>query len=422
MATYGPGSRRNPKQSSVSGSSRAQSGGALVPAPAARRARRPAARAAARRRPSCATPSRVARTSSPASASSPSACCSAWRSTSTWPARWAVGSRRSSAGSPGSAGSSCPSRWSASGPRWSRKGRAMRRFRLALGWGLAGLSLLGLLHVVRGPREDHGQLRRLRHAPAAGSARSSANRCASLLADAGAIVVLVALCIGGVLLITGVHRCGRSVAHRQRASVPSRCRSARPHVGAHGVRQHVTTLRSDRETGDYERPGAQRCTTRRSDDDVWADAAAQAQARPRKLPPTGRSMPGPASSPSWSSGPARSAGQWVLPPAIYLAAQRVADHQQGRGRGARAHAGRRRSTRTASRPTCSARRSAPPSPATSSSSARASRSPGSPASTATSRTRWPPPTCASWRPSRAARRSASRCPTTPASWSASATS
>ena len=44
--------------------------------------------------------------------------------------------------------------------------------------------------------------------------------------------------------------------------------------------------------------------------------------------------------------------------------------------------------------------------------------PGHEPATRTSPTRWPPPTCASWRRSRAARPSASRCPTTPASSSA----
>jgi len=33
------------------------------------------------------------------------------------------------------------------------KGQSMRRFRLAIGWGLLGLSILGLLHVVRGPEK-----------------------------------------------------------------------------------------------------------------------------------------------------------------------------------------------------------------------------------------------------------------------------
>ena len=34
-----------------------------------------------------------------------------------------------------------------------RKGRSGNRFRLAIGWGLASLSVLGLLHVVRGPEK-----------------------------------------------------------------------------------------------------------------------------------------------------------------------------------------------------------------------------------------------------------------------------
>ena len=34
-----------------------------------------------------------------------------------------------------------------------RKGRSGHRFRLGIGWGLASLSILGLLHVVRGPEK-----------------------------------------------------------------------------------------------------------------------------------------------------------------------------------------------------------------------------------------------------------------------------
>src|SRR4029079_11469146 len=71
------------------------------------------------------------------------------------------------------------------------KGQSLHRFRLAIGWGLLGLALLGLLHVVRGPDKIMADIEPLSKDGGWVGARVG-QPLRSLIASGGAIVVLVA--------------------------------------------------------------------------------------------------------------------------------------------------------------------------------------------------------------------------------------
>ena len=115
------------------------------------------------------------------------------------------------------------------------KGRSMHRFRLGIGWGLLGLALLGLLHVVRGPDKFTANFDTLgRSGGWIGELVGEPLR--GLIASGGAIVVLVAMCVGGALLLTGAFVAGDVVADRQGCRC---CRRSARTSGPHGVRQRV---------------------------------------------------------------------------------------------------------------------------------------------------------------------------------------
>ncbi len=80
------------------------------------------------------------------------------------------------------------------------RGRSSSPYRLAIGWALIGAAALGLLHIIKGPsgftpaedvRASGGYFGALVAEPLRG-----------LVADAGAIVVMIVLGLGGVLLVT----------------------------------------------------------------------------------------------------------------------------------------------------------------------------------------------------------------------------
>ena len=197
------------------------------------------------------------------------------------------------------------------------RGRSMNRVRLALGWGVSAVAVLGLLHVVKGPDKVMADF------DAFGTAGGWIGALVgqpvkSLIAPAGAVVVFLALFIGGVLLITGstvkalLTRTGHSVTVMGKP-IGKAARRARAVFG------DISTLSSDRNTGDHERPGPSLYDG--SDDDVWNDAPAKPPAkRPRGK--TAPSIPpfdaGPGEQSELDLGPAAQRGQWVLPPANYL--------------------------------------------------------------------------------------------------------
>jgi S-DNA-T family DNA segregation ATPase FtsK/SpoIIIE len=81
------------------------------------------------------------------------------------------------------------------------KGRSSSPFRLILGWGLMALSALGFLHVIRGPDKISAGFDDLGRAGGWFGALV-AEPLRALLASAGAVVVLLAAFVGGLLLVT----------------------------------------------------------------------------------------------------------------------------------------------------------------------------------------------------------------------------
>ncbi|CAN0327368.1 unnamed protein product, partial [Phaeothamnion confervicola] len=151
-----------------------------------------------------------------------------------------------------------------------KRGRSEHRWRLTVGWGMSALSVLGVLHIVRGPRAI---LDNFKHLGRAGGWLGAliAEPLRSLIASAGAIVVLAALFLAGTLLITGASvrtvfsQTGRGV----RAVAMPAGRKARQVFG------DMATLRSDRQGGhELNDPGLDPLGDRpmlydASSDDLW---------------------------------------------------------------------------------------------------------------------------------------------------------
>ncbi len=204
-----------------------------------------------------------------------------------------------------------------------KRGRSEHRWRLTVGWGMSALSVLGVLHIVRGPRAI---LDNFKHLGRAGGWLGAliAEPLRSLIASAGAIVVLAALFLAGTLLITGASvrtvfsQTGRGV----RAVAMPAGRKARQVFG------DMATLRSDRQGGhELNDPGLDPLGDRpmlydASSDDLWDDEPAQNRGggpkRTRKaLPPP--MADGPVEQAELELGPGAQRGAWVLPPANSLA-------------------------------------------------------------------------------------------------------
>src|SRR4051794_1446233 len=196
-----------------------------------------------------------------------------------------------------------------------RKGESMHRFRLAMGWGLLGLALLGLLHVVRGPDKIMADFDTLGKAGGwIGALVGEPLR--SLIASGGAIVVLVAACVGGALVLT-------------RASLRSLLSNTGKGVGAVAVPigrkartafGNISTLKSDREgSGELPAPVLYDAAL----DEDWDDSPKSRKPRaPRPLPPPDPGLG--AEQSALDLGPGVDRGQWTLPPANYL--NRSAQH------------------------------------------------------------------------------------------------
>ncbi|MDO9174431.1 MAG: DNA translocase FtsK, partial [Actinomycetota bacterium] len=190
------------------------------------------------------------------------------------------------------------------------KGRSGNRFRLAIGWGLASLSILGMLHVVRGPSKIVSDFDTLGRAGGwLGALVGEPLR--GLLATGGAVAVLAAVFLGSVLLITGGSV--RTVAGQTARGVGA---VARP-VGrkARQVFGDMSTLKSDREHGATgELPAPQIYDF--ADDDEWTEPAKPKRLRSAKAVP--ELAAGPGEQAALDLGPGAQAGQWVLPPLSYL--------------------------------------------------------------------------------------------------------
>ena len=208
------------------------------------------------------------------------------------------------------------------------KGQSMRRFKLAIGWGLLGLSLLGLLHVVRGPDKIMADFDTLGRAGGwIGALVGEPLR--SLIASGGAIVVLVSTCIGGALVLTGASL--RSMLSNTGKGVGAVAmpigRRARSAFG------NMSTLRSDRQgSGELPMPTLYDAAL----DEDWDEPDKPRRPRaPRQLPPPGAVDPGLVEQSELELGPGAKRGQWVLPPANYLdaAAQQTINKAEVEARG-----------------------------------------------------------------------------------------
>ncbi|MEY4230925.1 MAG: hypothetical protein RLZZ362_1774 [Actinomycetota bacterium] len=201
-----------------------------------------------------------------------------------------------------------------------RKGRSDHRGRLAVGWGIGSLAILGLLHVANGPDKVMADLDAFDGAGGwFGAIVGQPLR--SLLGDAGAIVVFIAIILGAVLVVTGstigaLLSNTRTSAAAVAQPLGKAARRARTAIG------DIATLKSERHDVDdidpYDEDDAARPSLYDADaDDDWSDVAPKAKRTKAKpvVVPVGS---GPVEQPALDLGPAAQAGPWSLPPVSYL--------------------------------------------------------------------------------------------------------
>ncbi len=195
-----------------------------------------------------------------------------------------------------------------------RKGRSSHRWRLAIGWGLSSLAVLGVLHVVRGPEQIWAGFDTLGRAGGwLGALIGEPLR--KLLDSAGAIVVLGLLFLGGVLVITGssVKTAASNVSKGATAvAVPVGRRIKKAFTD-------VSTLKSDR-AAEVESASPQLYDF--AADDEYAESAEAAEPSKPKRPkaPKPSAMPpiGPGEQVELDLGPGAERGAWTLPPVSFL--------------------------------------------------------------------------------------------------------
>ncbi len=204
------------------------------------------------------------------------------------------------------------------------KGRSSNPIRLVLGWGLMALSVLGVLHLVRGPDKISAGFDELGTAGGWFGALV-AEPLRAMLASGGAAVVLLAAFVGGLLLVTSTSL--RTMATQTGRGVGS---VARP-LGraARKAIADLSTLSSDKSERAAGRDGSNVAgepsalappnlyDLAAEDGDPWAAPSAAAAAKPRK-------RRGRAGAPSATTGQAElplegvQVGEWTLPPLSYL--------------------------------------------------------------------------------------------------------
>jgi S-DNA-T family DNA segregation ATPase FtsK/SpoIIIE len=193
------------------------------------------------------------------------------------------------------------------------RSRSDHRFRLAIGWGVSALAVLGLLHIVRGPDKIMSGFDELGTAGGwLGALIGEPLR--GLIATPGAAVVLFALLLGGVMIITGssVRNVAGNTARGVAAVARPLARKARQVLG------DMSSLRSERDDTNELQP-------RRSPElyDAAADGLWDPEVEPEQAPRSRsrKSLPaptGPAEQSELALGPGAQRGHWTLPPANYL--------------------------------------------------------------------------------------------------------
>ena len=200
------------------------------------------------------------------------------------------------------------------------KARSVHRFRITAGWTLTTVAVLGLLHVFRGPPKILSGFDELGRAGGwIGALVGEPLR--GLLAKPGAVVVLLAVLLGGLMLITGASL--RTLFRRGTRNVGS---VAGPLAGAvSGIRRvfsRMATLNSENrgdsatDVAAYPPPQVYDAAA----DDDWSDKTAKSTTKrgARSLPPPVVAI-GAAEQAELDLGPGAQRGQWVLPPNSYLA-------------------------------------------------------------------------------------------------------
>jgi DNA segregation ATPase FtsK/SpoIIIE, S-DNA-T family len=200
------------------------------------------------------------------------------------------------------------------------RGKAESRTRLLAGWAIVVVAILGLLHVAYGPDSLTGDLDDFGDAGGWLGALLG-QPLQALIGTAGAVVVLLAILIGGVLILTQMSLRDMIVAIVGAVAGASRwtAKQARTSFGS------ITTLSGDRGTGDAD-----------SADDPWSATPApsiydveqdpdalpsgdEAAPRPRQRKKATLPAPdGPVEQPELDLGPAAQPGTWTLPPATAL--------------------------------------------------------------------------------------------------------
>ena len=222
------------------------------------------------------------------------------------------------------------------------RGRSDNRVRLTVGWGLSAVSVLGLLHVVRGPEKIMADFEAFETAGGWLGALVG-EPLQSLLAGAGAIVVFIALFVGGVLLITGsslrtlVSQTGRG-ASTMAVPLGKAARKARSAFG------DIATLKSERDgSGEvdlfdqYDEQSLPRPSLYDSDaDDDWGPPTTKPKRS--KAKPVIETVPydaGAGEQNELALGPGAQRGAWVLPPLSYLerSANQTVDKAEVESRG-----------------------------------------------------------------------------------------
>jgi DNA segregation ATPase FtsK/SpoIIIE, S-DNA-T family len=202
------------------------------------------------------------------------------------------------------------------------KGRSSNPFRLVLGWGLMALSALGFLHLVRGPDKIWAGFDEL-GTSGGWLGAVVAEPLRAMLASGGAVVVLLAAFVGGLLLVTSTSL--RTMATQTGRGVGS---VARPLGRA--ARKAITdlsTLSSDKADRAAGRDGSNVAGEASAlappnlydlaaeDGDPWAPPSTAA--KPRKRRGRAGSVPGATGQPQLPL-EGTQVGEWTLPPLSYL--------------------------------------------------------------------------------------------------------
>jgi DNA segregation ATPase FtsK/SpoIIIE, S-DNA-T family len=195
-----------------------------------------------------------------------------------------------------------------------RSGKSSSPFRLVIGWLVAGVAVLGLIHLAKDPGDLDG------YEDAGGVVGSGvAESIAALIAPAGAAVLLVVLVLGGVLLVTRTSL--RTMAQRTGRGIGSIARPlGRATRKAISDLSTLTSERDDRAARDADAPAAGEASELAPPG--LYDLASEAGDPWNQRPPSGRRR---STKVTTGSSPSldvpldgTDVGRWKLPPLSYL--------------------------------------------------------------------------------------------------------